>query len=261
MALKYTVQGLLIYLVMATFLLSAVLAMAHSARWSWRVYAGGFVLACASVGFRWWYVGHAPLQNLFEIFLILAVLLFPLSLTCRVVWKMAGHHWDALIGVLFLVPAGFIFSDLPRKLPPALQSPLFIPHVMVYMIAYVLLAKATIQAILQLRSVSPDLARVREGHAAALARAGLVMLTIGLILGAWWGKLAWGDYWTWDPKEMWSLATWLIFVAYFHFRAVTARQRPKLSAAFLLVGMAAVILTLLLVSLVPMLSGKHSYAS
>ncbi len=261
MTLKFTVQGLGIYLVMATYLLSAVLALARRSRWSWGVYAAGFALACASVGVRWWCVGHVPLQNLFEVFLILAMLVFPLSLACQLMWKMTGHQWDALIGALFLVPAGFVFSGVPRKLPPALQSPLFIPHVLAYMIAYVLLAKATIQAIRQLRSASPDEAVVREAHAASLARAGLVLLTVGLLLGAWWGKLAWGDYWSWDPKEMWSLATWLIYVAYFHFRAVAGRRHPKLAAGLLFVGMTAVVVTLLVVSLARVFSGQHSYAA
>lgn len=261
MMMKLTVQGLLIYLVMATYLLSLVLSLVRRDRWAWGTYTVGFALACASVGFRWWHVGHVPLQNLFEVFLVMAMLVYPLSLACRLGWKMSGYRWDALIGVLFLVPAGFLFSAAPQRLPPALQSPLFIPHVMAYMVAYVLMAKATIQAGLQLRSATAEEMLLHEGHAASLARAGLVLLTLGLILGAWWGKLAWGDYWNWDPKEMWSLATWLIYVAYFHLRAATARRWPKLTAVMLMLGMAAIVITLLVVSLARIFSGQHSYTA
>ena len=57
---------------------------------------------------------------------------------------------------------------------------------------------------------------------------GFRLLTLGLLLGSLWGKLAWGDYWGWDPKELWSLVCWLIYLGYFHFRYIT---RPEISAS------------------------------
>ena len=51
-----------------------------------------------------------------------------------------------------------------------------------------------------------------------LVRIGWAFLTLGMIMGALWAKQAWGDYWTWDPKETWAAATWLSYLLYLHLR-------------------------------------------
>ena len=259
MALKLTAQGALIYLVMVVHLLAFVLTIARRPRAGWIVYAAGFGVACASVAFRWWVVGHVPLQMMFEVFLVLVMLVFPLSVVCKKVWNVGGQQWDMLVAAALLVPAGFVFPEAPRKLPPALQSPLFIPHVLAYMLAYVLMAKATVQAICQLSAGRSPEAGQFEIAGYRVARLGLVLLTVGLLLGAWWGKLAWGNYWNWDTKEMWSLATWLIYLAYFHFRALHGRRFAGVNAGLLILGMAAIVFTLVGVTF--LLPGMHSYAS
>ncbi len=258
MAVKLTIQGVLIYLVMAMHLLAFVLTAARMRKKGWAAYGVGFALACVSIGFRWWQIGHVPLQVMFEVFLVLAALMFPLSLLCRKLWAVGDQQWDMLVVVLLLVPAGFVFPEAQRPLPPALQSPLFIPHVMAYMLAYVLMAKATIQA-LRLLPAGPAAPANIEISSYKVARLGLLLLTIGLVLGAWWGKLAWGNYWNWDSKEMWSLATWLIYLGYFHFRALHGRRYPRANAALLILGMAAILATLIAVTF--LLPGKHSYAT
>ena len=259
MELKLTSQGMLIYQVMGLHLLGFALTVIGRRRAGWIAYGTGFMMACLAVGYRWWAAGHVPLQSMFEVFLVLAMLMFPLTLLCKKLWNVDGQQWDMLVTVLLLVPAGFIFSEQPRKLPPALQSPLFIPHVMAYMLAYVLMAKAMLQG-LRLFATQPSdrLATIEQGSY-KVARLGLLLLTGGLLLGAWWGKIAWGNYWNWDSKEMWSLATWLIYLAYFHFRALQGRRHPRVNAAFLILGMAAILFTLVAVTL--LLPGRHSYAS
>jgi ABC-type transport system involved in cytochrome c biogenesis permease subunit len=47
---------------------------------------------------------------------------------------------------------------------------------------------------------------------------GFALLTLGLLFGALWAKKAWGNYWTWDPKETWALLTWLGYLVYIHYR-------------------------------------------
>ena len=71
-----------------------------------------------------------------------------------------------------------------------------------------------------------------EQMAYDLVRFGFVMLTIGLLVGSVWAKSAWGDYWVWDPKENWSLVTWLAFGLYLHQRRFFGWQGEK--AAWLL---------------------------
>jgi ABC-type transport system involved in cytochrome c biogenesis permease subunit len=90
---------------------------------------------------------------------------------------------------------------------------------------------------------------------------GFPLLTLGLVLGAVWGKRAWGDYWNWDPKELWSLVSWLVYVAYFHVRYVLGPRHSRLAAALVVAGCVAVVITLLVVNLSRVFGGMHSYAS
>ncbi|MBI4697368.1 MAG: cytochrome c biogenesis protein CcsA [Nitrospirae bacterium] len=86
---------------------------------------------------------------------------------------------------------------------------------------------------------------------------GFPLFTIGgLIMGAIWANSAWGKYWSWDPKETWSLITWFVYALYLHSRFVSG-WRGKRVAILAVIGFVAVILTYLGVNLV--LSGLHSY--
>ncbi len=86
---------------------------------------------------------------------------------------------------------------------------------------------------------------------------GVPLLTLGIILGAMWGYVAWGHYWSWDPKETWALITWLIFVAYLHMRIFMGWQGRRLAWIGLL-GAGSVIFTFWGVNF--LLSGLHAYA-
>jgi len=85
---------------------------------------------------------------------------------------------------------------------------------------------------------------------------GFPLLTVGIMTGAVWANKAWGTYWGWDPKETWSLITWLIYAAYLHAR-FTRGWKGRRAAILSMVGFVAVIFTYLGVNL--LLSGLHSY--
>ena len=171
-----------------------------------------------------------------------------------------------------LFPAGFIFSAQPQQLPPALQCRLFLPHVAAYMLSYIFMAKAACQAVFQLAGFTPnqseDLLPCEEGTYRMIC-AGFPLLTLGLILGSVWGKLAWGDYWGWDPKELWSLASWLVYVGYFHFRCMSregclaafGKTHPRANSVWAIAGMAVIVITLLWVNLSRLFLGLHTYAT
>jgi ABC-type transport system involved in cytochrome c biogenesis permease subunit len=168
-----------------------------------------------------------------------------------------------LLGVAVLFPAGFVarFTEAPQKLPPALQSPLFAPHVLAYMAAYVAMAKAALLGLAEILGRRPEVGLVDYDRATArMIRVGFPLLTLGLVLGSWWAKLAIGDFWHWDPKELWSLVSWLVYVAYFHVRHMLGRRRRKLQASLAVLGLVAIVVTLLAVTLLPALKGWHSYA-
>jgi ABC-type transport system involved in cytochrome c biogenesis permease subunit len=105
-----------------------------------------------------------------------------------------------------------------KALMPALQSPWFAPHVIVYMIAYAVLGAATLAAVYLLaRPAQGKQSQVME-LCDSLVYVGLAFVTIGMLFGAIWAKAAWGHYWSWDPKETWAAATWMAYIIYIHFR-------------------------------------------
>ena len=262
MAVKLTLQGLLIYLTITAYLLAFLLTLTKRQKTGLRIFAAGFVFGVAAFIYRWIHVAHWPMQNLFEVFLTLGMLCYPISILCRRYLRIGGHAADMFIGFILLFPAGFVFHAEPQQLPPALQSPLFAPHVAVYMISYVLMAKAAFCALAQLNYKRPEKGLIPPEEATYLmACLGFPFLTLGLILGSVWGKYAWGDYWGWDPKELWSLASWLVYVGYFHFRYMFRSKYSRLNSAWAILGLVFIIITLLWVNLSKIFPGMHNYAS
>jgi ABC-type transport system involved in cytochrome c biogenesis permease subunit len=258
MELKYTIQGLLIYTAIAAYLLAFLAALLRRHVSGHILYIFGFVVTVLAFGYRWYDVCHIPFQNLFEVFLSLGMMIYPVSLFCRYVLRVGGFSADMLTGAIIFFPAGFVFSAEPQQLPPALQSWLFTPHVAAYMLSYIFMVKATCQAFCQLSGSHGD--EHFEEATYRMVCAGFPLLTLGLILGSVWGKLAWGDYWNWDPKELWSLASWLVYVGYFHFRGMFGKTHPRVNSVLVIVGMTVIVITLLWVNLSKLFLGLHTYA-
>ncbi len=260
MTFTLTVTNILIYIAMV-FYGAACLARFHRISISRASFAAGFVVAAAAWIWRWLVEsGNYPLQNLYEVFLTMGVFIYPISIFCRKRLGVKADALDPLLGLIMLVPAGFVFSPVPRQLPPALQSFLFVPHVAVYLLGYVLLFKAGAEALIGMFVRRRDVLMPYEQRAFLLTGAGFPLLTLGLILGSWWGRLAWGGHWQWDPKEMWSLASWLVFLFYYHFRGVYGRSFPRINMLLVFLGLIAIILTLTWVNLSRLFAGLHSYA-
>jgi ABC-type transport system involved in cytochrome c biogenesis permease subunit len=193
-------------------------------RWV-RVFTAAGLLVCAALlAALWMTLDRPPLRTLGETRLWYATLsvaaggILALRLRTTVLrLPMLGF------GVLFLSLNLLLPATLDRTLMPALQSPWFVPHVVVYLLSYAILGlSAGVAAWRWLR---------RTDDAAlpfALVHAGLPLLTIGLVLGAVWAKEAWGQYWAWDPKETWALLTWLAYVAVIHAEP-SLRSRPRVA--------------------------------
>jgi cytochrome c-type biogenesis protein CcsB len=113
-----------------------------------------------------------------------------------------------------------------------------------------------LKKVLSSLSVTPQMLEDIEYKSIAI---GFPLFTLGgLLMGAIWANSAWGKYWSWDPKETWSLITWFVYALYLHARFVGG-WRGKRVAILAVVGFIAVIFTYLGVNLV--LSGLHSYGS
>ena len=203
------------------------------------LYGLAFLGAVAMLVHRGISTGHPPMQNMYE-FLICTAALLPALTFVSARWDRQDTLLvDSILLAVVLIPVGFFMDGSVKHLMPALQSPFFVPHVGAYVIGYVLLVRAAM------------------GAGRRLVGLGFFLLTLGLVLGAAWGKVCWGHWWQFDPKEMWSLATWLVYAAYFHVRP---RLTTKEDRAFLLAGAAMIVLTLTWINLSKIFTGMHSYA-
>ena len=149
--------------------------------------------------------------------------------------ERASRPFAAVLAVS--VPIFIIVRAVLRPEPiPALQSPLMAPHVAAYAASYLILTFAAF------------------GVGRRLAPVGFFLMTVGLVLGAVWGKVCWGDYWQYDPKEMWGLATWLTYFAVF-----AVGDRPRLKSALGVLGVVLILLTATIANYSRIFAGLHSY--
>ena len=154
-----------------------------------------------------------------------------------------------------------------RPLMPALQSGWLFFHVSTAILSYGAFGVSFVLALMYLMRdrfrensyadrVFPDRERLdRMGYRSVCL--GLLFLTMTIITGAFWAKKCWGSYWSWDPKETWSLVTWIVYAAYLHLRKMRGWQ-GKGAAIFAAVGFLCVIFTYIGVN--TFLPGLHSYA-
>ncbi len=182
---------------------------------------------------------------------------FPIALTPAwwvLVWRRQLPLGASIAGAAAFSLVGALCMPLQAawRQAPALQSPWFVPHVVSYVISYGLLAISAVHAAAA-RGALHDL-RLKAADAAA--RLAFPLMTFGLCSGALWADAAWGRYWSWDIKEVWSLITWLLYLLYFH----TERNYPNLRRGLLLTGFVAVLITFVVVNFAPIIDSLHSYA-
>ncbi len=192
-----------------------VMPLTHLFFWS-----GMLVLTVFILGL-WGSLDRPPMRTLGETRLWYS---FFMPLVGYLTWRHWGLGW--VLSYSLLMAAVFLMINVlnpevhDRALMPALQSPWFVPHVIVYIFAYALLAVSAIVAVRVLWDDRRDLLKPSTLLMADnLVYIGFAFLTLGLIFGALWGKEAWGHYWNWDPKEIWALLTWIVYLGYFHIRA------------------------------------------
>ena len=217
-------------------------------------------------------IGHVPLANLYEslIFFAWAIVASYLFVEWRIKSKAIGA---------FIMPLAFLAMAYASIVPgidnhiepliPALQSNWLTTHVITCFLGYAAVAVAFGCGILYLIKdrKNGDAENIKGfwGRLPALnvlesliyqsSAIGFVFLTMGIMTGAIWAHYAWGSYWNWDPKETWSLITWLIYAIMLHARYIRGWRGRRL-AWVALVGFAAVLFTYLGVNY---LSGLHSY--
>jgi cytochrome c-type biogenesis protein CcsB len=217
-------------------------------------------------------IGHAPLTNFYESLVFFAFVLALIYLVVEFKYK------NRMIGA-FIMPLSFIamawaslspnISSRIQPLIPVLKSNWLIAHVIVCFIGYAAFAVAFGLSIIYL--IKQREGADKEGGLLGLLPKnpvldelthqmimfGFIFLTAGIMTGAVWANSAWGSYWGWDPKETWSLITWLVYAALLHARMMHGWHGKRI-AYLSIIGFAAVIFTYFGVNYLP---GLHSYGS
>jgi cytochrome c-type biogenesis protein CcsB len=168
----------------------------------------------------WMYLQRPPMRTLGETRLWYAIFLSTIGLISFYRWKYKWLVSYSLgLALIFLIVNLQHPENYDKTLMPALQSPWFVPHVIVYIFAYAMLGASSVVALRNLFVVANE-KKVKGSIQMAdnLVYLGFSFLTFGLLFGALWAKEAWGHYWTWDPKETWAFITWMFYLIYIHYR-------------------------------------------
>lgn len=219
----------------------------------------GWLAGIALFVVNWIAVGYPPFANMYHVltFLSLCFLILYLILAIRekLDWLLP---YFCIASMLPLIGVLFMERNVIWELAPALQSIWFVPHVLSYMISYAMAAVAFILTIAASLKVN---AKVKEDFSKAIyhvLRLGFPFMTIGLFLGAIWAEEAWGTYWSWDAKEIWSLITWSLYILYFH--SLRSKEYKKWANLFQICAFIALLVTFFMVNLLPQLGSiLHSY--
>lgn len=205
--------------------------------------------------------GHGPFTSMYEFSIAFVWGIFLMSIYFS--WK----YRNIVLNLASIIVAGILLlyastlSAESTNLVPALQNSILLSaHVASAVIAYGAFTIGFISSIfffiqrdnrLFLIPNSKSLEKISY-HSVII---GFPFMTLVIVLGALWADIAWGTYWSWDPKETASLITWLIYAAYLHTR-ITRDWRGKKTALILILGFTAVIFTFLGNYL---FNGLHSY--
>jgi cytochrome c-type biogenesis protein CcsB len=260
-----------LYGLAALFYLSLIVVRRRgAARFATLFYAAGLVCNILFIVGRWMESGRPPFKTLFESLVFLACCVAAFYLVIELLHKVRVLGIFAAIGSFLTMIYALMRIDMEVvNLLPALQSGWFIPHVMVYFIAYAALFISFVTAVLYMFDPNPRKLKDNnllgqetldfEKYTHSTISFGFTALVFGLLIGAVWAKEAWGDYWVWDPKENWALITMLIYSGYLHLRHVKG-WRGKKTAWMAIIGFAAVMFTYLGMHLLPSASDSaHVY--
>jgi len=230
---------------------------------------GGFILHTATIITRYVLAGHLPITSLHEAssFFAWCIVLIFFFLEYRYRVDLLGPFTMPVVFVLMLSS-----SILPREikpLSPVLQSYWLGIHTFLAFLGDAAFATAFgigIMYLIQEHHLKtkrlgglfqrlPNLQILDEINY-KLITLGFPLLTLAIITGALWAESAWGSYWRWDPKEVWSLITWFIYALVLHAR-LTAGWRGRKAAMLSIVGFISVIFTFFGVNL--LLKGLHAF--
>ncbi|MFP7762240.1 c-type cytochrome biogenesis protein CcsB [Marisediminicola sp. LYQ134] len=232
----------------------------------------GWLIHVAATVMRGIAQGYVPWSNMFEFSLTATAIIVGVFIGIQL-WqnlRFLGAYITGFVVIAMGIGAVNFYVDV-KPLPPALQSAWLVIHVFVAVLGtsfFALGAGLSIAQLLQARRAAAAGAGLRllrtlpgaatlENLAYRVNVVGFVFWTFTLIAGAIWAERAWGRYWGWDTKEVWTFIIWTIFAGYIHARA-TRGWRGSRSAWLAIIGFGAVIFNFTIVNL--FFEGLHSYS-
>ncbi len=219
------------YFIIFSLLALALWSLGSYAAWRGRerravvLTVGGLVAFLAFIILLWVELQRPPLRTMGETRMWYA---FFLPMAGLLVYSRWHYKWilsfSTLMALVFICINLFKPEIHSKSLMPALQSPWFAPHVIVYMFAYALFGAATMMAIYLLFIKRGRGGEVEMSTTDNLVSVGFSFMTFGILMGALWAKEAWGHYWSWDPKETWAAASWFSYLIYIHYRRMPSSR-------------------------------------
>ncbi len=229
--------------------------------------AGGLLLHTAALVCRGVGAGRLPLTNQYEFATAFAWGLSLVSLVFVVRFRFPVLGAFAAPVVFLVIGYAAMQSREVRELMPALRSNWLGFHVSTAIIAYGAFGVSFVLGIIFLLRERMAAGGFLDHHipgrekldmiAYRSVSLGLLFLTFTILTGAIWAERAWGSYWSWDPKETWSLVTWIIYANYLHLR-IRKGWAGRAAAIFAVAGFVCVLFTYVGVN--TLLPGVHSYA-
>jgi cytochrome c-type biogenesis protein CcsB len=214
-------------------------------------------------------VGHIPISNLYEVFVLFCIITTLLYLYYE--GRYATRKLGAFVLLIILAAVWFILwytfdrgAHEIQPLVPALQSWWMKIHVPANFVGYGAFSIAAMVGVAYLLAGKGILTRllppaeVMDDVMYKTIAIGFAFFTIATILGAMWAAEAWGGYWSWDPKETWALIVWLNYAAWLHMRLIKGLRGPLL-AWWAIVGL--LVTTFAFIGVNMFLSGLHSYGA
>ena len=223
------------------------------------ILALSFAALTLCMALRWIISGTIPMANGYETMLLMAWMIQLMALFL--------HRRFPIIVTFGLLMSGFFLlvshiSQMDPKIShvmPVLSSPLLSLHVSIIMMAFALLSLTFIIGIFSLvMPKNTELSTLNSQLSTLFLFPAMTCLGFGIFIGAIWANISWGTYWSWDPKEVWALITFMIYGIALHDKSLPWLRNPKHYHLFMVFAFLTILMTYFGVNY--FLGGMHSYA-
>ncbi|MBR2991576.1 MAG: c-type cytochrome biogenesis protein CcsB [Solobacterium sp.] len=229
---------------------------------AWIVFLAGFVLQSGYIVLRGIQAGRIPMANQFEFATMFS---WGIAVILVLLHYRTGLPWITLFAMIMCWAVYLYAALLPREiheLMPALRSVWFVSHIgsAAFSYASFMLAGAAGLRYIALYGKNKEDSRLEEidYFIYRLISIGLLLLTVTIVIGAVWAEEAWSSFWTWDPKEVWALITWILYAISLHLR-LNRKKRGLFMAWYAVLSVPIVLFTFIGVN--TLMSGLHSYGA